>query len=505
MSLKISVIIVSYNRPEPLYKTVHSLVPMVNGKGEIVIVNQAAPESIKTRFQQFANVRYFNLPKPAMVAARNYGILTARYDILLFVDDDITPLPDLIPGHLAAYASDSMLAGVAGGVFEPASDKADGQASLKKDLSAEKWARGCNVSYRRTVLMALGRFDEVYIYHYDDADMSYRVRRSDGKMIFEEKAAVVHRSIFVGGTRPSDAMKNSLAIELDSYRRIFYHSRDAFIFYLRYFRGKSMWHNIWQQYSGHVGLSRYPWRWFSKIAVCAASLLQALFFKVRELAKNNKTDSLPCLIASLLYHMPGLVLNRNRSYALNDLAQLRDRYLMNSIFLFREELPGASLFPKKIIDAAITMFNPKSILDLGCGTGRSLDYFISKGIDAVGVEGSALVIRNSNNKKHILRHNLNKKLNLNRKFDMIWSFEFVEHIHPAYLDNMLQTFSNHSDRIVMSAANPGQGGKGHLNEQPESYWIKKFRERGYRFCKDKMEKLRSIDEPYSKNMLVFER
>ena len=31
-----------------------------------------------------------------------------------------------------------------------------------------------------------------------------------------------------------------------------------------------------------------------------------------------------------------------------------------------------------------------------------------------------------------------------------------------------------SDRVVFSAAIPGQGGVNHINERPQSYWIDKF-------------------------------
>jgi hypothetical protein len=58
----------------------------------------------------------------------------------------------------------------------------------------------------------------------------------------------------------------------------------------------------------------------------------------------------------------------------------------------------------------------------------------------------------------------------------------------------------------MSAAQPRQRGFWHLNEQPETYWIKQLEKYGYRFNKDKTEELREI-EPFdlTKNMLVFER
>lgn len=165
----------------------------------------------------------------------------------------------------------------------------------------------------------------------------------------------------------------------------------------------------------------------------------------------------------------------------------------------------ASLFPKEILDKIIELFRPKSILDIGCGVGVSLDYFISKGINAAGIEGSQIAISRARHPRLIIRHNLEKELNLNKKFDLIWSFEFVEHIQPKFVDNLLKIFSNHSDKIVMSAAGPEQGGDGHLNEQPKIYWIKQFEKYGYKFNNDKAEELSKIDAPYSKNMLVFER
>ena len=177
----------------------------------------------------------------------------------------------------------------------------------------------------------------------------------------------------------------------------------------------------------------------------------------------------------------------------------------NSIFIFKDELCAASTFPVKIIDKTIELFNPKTVLDLGCGTGKSLDHFLSKHIEVTGVEGSKIAISAASHPELIIRYNLDKELELSKKFDLIWSFEFVEHIHHKFIDNLLKTFSNHSDRIVLSAARPGQGGDGHFNEQPSSYWIEKFEKYGYRFNRSKTDALRVIEEEYAENMLVFER
>lgn len=165
----------------------------------------------------------------------------------------------------------------------------------------------------------------------------------------------------------------------------------------------------------------------------------------------------------------------------------------------------ASLFPKQLIDKTMELFHPASVLDLGCGTGKALAYFYAKGLDAMGVEGSKLAISKSEHPQLIKHFNLTKELNLNRKFELIWSFEFVEHIHPRYINNLLQTFSHHSDHIVLSAALPGQGGEGHFNENTCEYWIAQFQKYNYRYDPVKTNALREVDEIYSQNIIVFER
>jgi len=203
---------------------------------------------------------------------------------------------------------------------------------------------------------------------------------------------------------------------------------------------------------------------------------------------------------SLLYKI-GRYLNR----VYTELILHIDRKIFKKAFFLDEnELWMASLFPKKIIDKTIELINPKTVLDLGCGVGKSLDYFLKK-MDVMGVEGSDIAIYYAKHPEVILQYNLEKELNLHKKFDLIWSYEFVEHIYPKYINNLMKTFSNHSDTVVMSAAQPGQEGDGHFNEQPDSYWIAQFKRYGYSFNENKTGILRKLNEVFAKNMYVFER
>jgi len=224
-------------------------------------------------------------------------------------------------------------------------------------------------------------------------------------------------------------------------------------------------------------------------------------FKAIEFIKRNMRGFFFYPVLEFFWRIPG----KCKRKAMLIRAHFTNYFSKSSIFRYDEEMYMASLFPRQVLEKTLSLFKPESILDLGCGIGRSADYFISKGIEVVGIEGSLLAINKAKNPKVILRYNLNNELNLKRKFDLIWSFEFVEHIHPEYLENLLKTFSNHSDRIVMSAARPGIATPWHFNEQPETYWIDNFKKYGYRLNSKFTEELRRIDEEFAINILVFER
>jgi hypothetical protein len=64
----------------------------------------------------------------------------------------------------------------------------------------------------------------------------------------------------------------------------------------------------------------------------------------------------------------------------------------------------------------------------------------------------------------------------------------------------------HSDTILFSAAIPGQGGTGHINEQWPPYWIRLFEKNGFH-CHDAIRPLiwnrDEITAHFRQNMLLF--
>lgn len=63
-------------------------------------------------------------------------------------------------------------------------------------------------------------------------------------------------------------------------------------------------------------------------------------------------------------------------------------------------------------------------------------------------------------------------------FDLAYCFEVAEHVPPALADRLVAHLAAAAPAVVFTAAAPGQGGTGHINEQPKGYWRERFAARG---------------------------
>ena len=136
-----------------------------------------------------------------------------------------------------------------------------------------------------------------------------------------------------------------------------------------------------------------------------------------------------------------------------------------------------------VIQLLIRLFNPNSIVDIGCGRGTWLSEWRNQGItDVLGVDGGHQdVNRLLIPKESFQEYNLNRPFSVSRQFDLATCMEVAEHLDPSAADTVVQTLTGLSDIIVFSAAVPNQGGFRHINEQWPAYWAKKFEAKDYVF------------------------
>jgi hypothetical protein len=63
--------------------------------------------------------------------------------------------------------------------------------------------------------------------------------------------------------------------------------------------------------------------------------------------------------------------------------------------------------------------------------------------------------------------------------DLVYCFEVAEHLPPHLGDRLIRFLTSVGPVVVFTAAQPGQGGAGHLNEQPREYWAERFAVHGF--------------------------
>ena len=161
----------------------------------------------------------------------------------------------------------------------------------------------------------------------------------------------------------------------------------------------------------------------------------------------------------------------------------------------------------EVLKYLVEKLNVTSVADFGCGTGTWLYAVNAMGIDDIaGVDGDyvnrGLLLIDS---EYFHPHDLRNPVRLNKNFDLVISMEVAEHLPEYDADAFVETLCAHSQQILFSAAQPGQGGDNHLNEQPIRYWISKFESRGYSYIdiRNHFNGNLKVEWWYRENMALF--
>lgn len=167
---------------------------------------------------------------------------------------------------------------------------------------------------------------------------------------------------------------------------------------------------------------------------------------------------------------------------------------------------------REVVEIIAREFSPSSLADIGCGTGVYLPHFHAKHIKATGFEGSMAAIRKARVSPEFIQHcDLTKQVQPPRTFDLAICFEVAEHLPFSASDMLVSNLTRFSNVILFSAAQPGQGGVDHINEQPCSFWQSKFEANDYLMDETKTSKLRLLFKQQGsvwwleKNLMVFRK
>jgi SAM-dependent methyltransferase len=135
-----------------------------------------------------------------------------------------------------------------------------------------------------------------------------------------------------------------------------------------------------------------------------------------------------------------------------------------------------------VVPVLIDLIRPKSVVDVGCGTGGWLSAFHEHGVvDVVGIDGPWTGDAPREMPDAFFREDdLRLPLELGRSFDLALCLEVAEHLPPEAAEPLVESLTRLAPIVFFSAAIPFQGGDGHINERWPSFWSERFAARGYR-------------------------
>ena len=288
-----SVVIRSYNRLNYVLELVERCLDQDYDHYEIVVLDQSDDTHWEEHKQAFGlldqKVRVIRTRPRGSAAARNFGVVVARGDVVLLMDDDDLPVKDNWISAHARHYEDPLCIGVSGRCLK----RIDESVPYKnKQLAYERcltysfflrgkdftgidevkkpvqWLHGLNASIRRSYVLELGGWYP-YINNFDEHSFCFKLRKvmKPGEyLMFDPKPVVLRRFDIPGGLGKRQLpLPQLLKNQLLYYHRVvakhyplrFYSLYPVFMLYAfkyitRWFRGFSYFtDSIW-------------FRWFEK-------------------------------------------------------------------------------------------------------------------------------------------------------------------------------------------------------------------------------------------------
>jgi glycosyltransferase involved in cell wall biosynthesis len=204
----VSIVIPTYNRRERLARVLRALDRQTvdPARFEVVVVDDGSTDGTAgwlARQRRTYALRVISQDNAGPARARNAGVEAAREPMLLFLDDDVEPAPELVEEHFRSqgHDADSVVIGPLASLpyyrqpwvaWEQARLEVQYAAMIRGDYEPtfrQFWTG--NASVRREHVIAAGGFD-ARILRGEDVELGYRLARLGLKFRFNPAARGLH-------------------------------------------------------------------------------------------------------------------------------------------------------------------------------------------------------------------------------------------------------------------------------------------------------------------------
>lgn len=219
-ALPVSVVIVSRERPDLLFRAVTGVSQLDYDNFELIVVACSAGQAKIAAYPDVSSIKTVSFDEPNIATARNLGISQAAGEIIAFIDDDAVPEPQWLNHLVAPFANDRVAA--TGGyvigrngfsyqwrarslsndgfthpidlkrsescVLRPTLTKTTSTLLVTKAIKTE----GTNMAIRRDILSEIGGFDPDFAFYMDETDLNMRIALAGHATAIVPKARVHH-------------------------------------------------------------------------------------------------------------------------------------------------------------------------------------------------------------------------------------------------------------------------------------------------------------------------
>jgi GT2 family glycosyltransferase len=219
MSLRLSVVVCTHNRPGDLERCLEALAAL-REQPEVIVVDSASSPSCRELVERYEHrlpaLTYVYEAEPGLSRARNVGLSRAGGEIVAFVDDDAAPRPDWSAEIVAPFVDDPRIGCVGGACLAAFADPASRPSWLSDRLlqfagvtrfgdqgrparSSAEWPFGANIAFRAAALSEnpfpeeLGRHGLTLLSGEESALVE--LVRSQGWTIWLEPRAIVDHTV----------------------------------------------------------------------------------------------------------------------------------------------------------------------------------------------------------------------------------------------------------------------------------------------------------------------
>ncbi|MCG7421550.1 glycosyltransferase family 2 protein [Micrococcus sp. ACRRV] len=189
-----SVIIPCYNGADHVLSQIKAVTVQLSPADEVIVVDNRSTDGTRNVLESAAAADPRIRVVPAMGKAganyaRNMGIAAASGDLLLFCDAD-----DVVSsGWVDAFSRALADHGVAGGRATPVDEAGrpvGPDLELHEIFGGPPYPIGANMAIRRSVVAAVGGFDESFIGGHDEVDFAWRASAAGWPTVFAHDAHI---------------------------------------------------------------------------------------------------------------------------------------------------------------------------------------------------------------------------------------------------------------------------------------------------------------------------